>query len=82
MSLVNKPGLDFPVPLCHGKKDGFLSLCPFLLCPILSLRMGQTVKILYRPVPQPVPDFDRLSRPILSLIKILSLFSCPFVPGQ
>ena len=29
-----------------------------------------------------VPDFDRLSRPVPALGKILSLSSCPFVPGQ
>ena len=34
------------------------------------------------PIPRPVPDFDRLSWPVLSHCKILSLSRCPFVPGQ
>ena len=33
-------------------------------------------------IPGPVLDFDRLYRPVPSLGKILSLFCCPFVPGQ
>ena len=41
---------------------------------------GQAVKISYHPVPCPVPDFDRLSWPVLSLGKILSLSHCLFVP--
>ena len=47
--------------------------CPFLLSPIL----GQTVKILYRSVSCPVLDLDRLSQPVQSLAKILSLSLCP-----
>ena len=43
---------------------------------------GQAVKIWYRPIPRPVLDFDRLSRPVPSLGKILSLSCCPFVSGQ
>ena len=49
-------------------------------------RAGQALKILYRlvlrPIPRPVLDFDRLSRPVPALGKILSLFHCPFVLGQ
>ena len=51
---------------------------PFLLCPVLSRVPSRFLAVPARPV----PDFDRLSRHVLSHGKILSLSHCPFVPGQ
>ena len=40
-------------------------------------KKGEAVKIWYPPVLRPVPDFDRLSKPVPSLGNILSLSRCP-----
>jgi hypothetical protein len=79
-----------------SKKKFLFKNCNFLLflplCPVVVpgySGTGQAVNIPSRgkiskpcPVPCPGPDFDWLSRPAPSRGKILSLFRCPFVPGQ
>ena len=57
--------MSFSTQSCFDPRDG----------------VEQTVKILYRSVPRPVLDLDRLSRPVQSCGKILILSPCPFVPG-
>ena len=49
-----------------------------LSCFVSRDRMGQAVKIWY----SPIQDFYLLSRPVLALLKILSLSRCPFVLWQ
>ena len=71
------------IALCMAqkiRKNGQISYehpFSFLFCPDLSPGMRQDVKISYFSILCPVPDFDRLSRPVPALGKILSPSLCP-----